>query len=129
MAKLRHVAIKSNDIFGDAEMFAKIFEMEEVGRVGDDKNGAVYLSDGTVNLAVVNMQDPKYPNFLPQGLNHIGFVVDDLDEAIKRAEANGAIAMVDPAHRDAGDTWEMKMRSKGGVDFDFSDHGWPGIKL
>lgn len=130
MAKLRHVAINCNhskDLYADAEFFAKAFELEEVGRVGKPDNGAVYLSDGVINIAMIKMSDPNFPNYTPDGLNHIGFVVDDLDAAIKRAEELGAVAMVDPDHRDAGDTWEMKMKAPNGVSFDLSDHGWPGI--
>jgi catechol 2,3-dioxygenase-like lactoylglutathione lyase family enzyme len=61
------------------------------------------------------------------GLNHIGFVVKDLDDAIDRAEKAGAVATVDRDHREAGATWEMKMKAPSGVAFDLSDHGWPGV--
>ena len=129
MAKLRHIAINVDDLEADADFYTKAFELEEVGRAGSLTNGAIYLSDGVMNVALIKMADPNFPNYEPRGLNHIGFVVGDLDAAIDRAEAAGAIAMVDRNHRDAGATWEMKMKMPSGVAFDFSDHGWPGIKL
>ena len=130
MAKLRHIAINSQNLVDDAKFYCGAFELKEVGRVGNmEVSGAIYLSDGVINVALIKIADPDFPNYHPQGLNHIGFVVDDLDAAIDRAEAAGAVATVDRNHRDAGATWEMKMKAPSGVAFDLSDHGWPGIKL
>jgi hypothetical protein len=130
-AKLRHVAINCEDLEGEANFMKSAFELEEVGRVGDvNRSGAIYLSDGVMNIALIKMEDPNFPNYHPQGLNHIGFVTEDLDGSIDAAEAVGAKSMVDRNHKDAGATWEMKMKSPSGkFDFDLSDHGWPGIKL
>ena len=129
MAKLRHIAINVDDLEADADFYTKAFELEEVGRAGSLTNGAIYLSDGVMNVALIKMADPNFPNYNPRGLNHIGFVVTDLDASIDRAEQAGAVAMVDRNHRDAGATWEMKMKMPSGVAFDLSDHGWPGITL
>ena len=129
MAKLRHVAINTNDLDADAAFFTKTFDLKEVGRAGSPDNGAVFLSDGVMNLALIKIGDPDFPNYEPRGLNHIGFVVDSIDETVARASALGAVATVDPNHRNAGVTWEMKMKTPNGVAFDLSDHGWPGITL
>ena len=129
MAKLRHIAINVENLDDDAAFYKNAFELEEVGRAGSAINGAVYLSDGVMNVALIKISDTEFPNYLPRGLNHIGFVVTDLDAAIDRAELAGAVATVDRNHRDAGATWEMKMKMPSGVAFDLSDHGWPGIKL
>jgi len=129
MAKLRHIAINTDDIDADSKFFCQAFDLKELGRVGSPDNGAAFLSDGVVNLALIKIGDPDFPNYLPRGLNHIGFVVDNLDETIDRAEKLGATAMVDRNHKDAGVTWEMKMKSPSGVAIDLSDHGWPGVTL
>jgi catechol 2,3-dioxygenase-like lactoylglutathione lyase family enzyme len=127
MAKLRHIAINCDNLDTEANFYKNAFELEEVGRVGGADAGAVYLSDGIINVALIKMNDPNFPNYGVNGLNHIGFVVKDLDAAIAMAEKAGAVATVDPNHRQAGATWEMKMKAPSGVDFDLSDHGWPGI--
>jgi catechol 2,3-dioxygenase-like lactoylglutathione lyase family enzyme len=127
MAKLRHIAINCDDLDTEAKFYSSAFELEEVGRVGSSEAGAVYLSDGIINVALIKMNDPNFPNYHPRGLNHIGFVVKDLDAAIERAEKAGAVATVDKDHKQAGATWEMKMKAPSGVAFDLSDHGWPGI--
>jgi catechol 2,3-dioxygenase-like lactoylglutathione lyase family enzyme len=127
MAKLRHIAINVENLDEDAKFYSSAFELEEVGRVGTAESGAVYLSDGIINVALIKISDPNFPNYNPRGLNHIGFVVKDLDEAIDRAEKAGAVATVDRNNRMAGVTWEMKMKAPSGVAFDLSDHGWPGV--
>ena len=40
------------------------------------KNGSVHLSDGEVNLAILNATDPKEPGHQP-GIYHFGFYVED----------------------------------------------------
>jgi catechol 2,3-dioxygenase-like lactoylglutathione lyase family enzyme len=129
MAKLRHVAINTQDLDADANFFIKAFDLKEVGRAGSPENGAVFLSDGVVNLALIKIADKDFPNYEPRGLNHIGFVVDSIDDTVSRATALGAHSTVDPNDRNAGVTWEMKMKAPNGVAFDLSDHGWPGITL
>jgi catechol 2,3-dioxygenase-like lactoylglutathione lyase family enzyme len=127
MAKLRHIAINVENLDEDAKFYAEAFELEEISRVGTAESGAVYLSDGIINVALIKISDPNFPNYNPRGLNHIGFVVKDLDAAIDRAEKAGAVATVDRNNRMAGVTWEMKMKAPSGVAFDLSDHGWPGV--
>ena len=130
MAKLRHIAINAENLEEEAKFYTSAFELEEVGRVGDMAvAGAIYLSDGVMNIALIKISDTNHPNYLPRGLNHVGFVVTDLEASIDRAEKAGAVATVDRSHRDAGATWEMKMKAPNGLDFDLSDHGWPGIQL
>jgi catechol 2,3-dioxygenase-like lactoylglutathione lyase family enzyme len=130
MAKLRHVAINCENLDESAKFYAEAFEMEEVGRAGDmEKGGAVYLSDGVVNIALIKITDPDFPNYKPHGLNHIGFVVDDVDAAVARVTSLGAVPQNDPTAAGAGATWEIKMKAPDGVGFDLTTHGWPGISV
>jgi catechol 2,3-dioxygenase-like lactoylglutathione lyase family enzyme len=130
MAKLRHVAINCENLDEAAKFYTDAFELEEVGRAGDmEKGGAVYLSDGVINVALIKITDPDFPNYKPEGLNHIGFVVDDVDAAVERVQALGATAQNDPSAAGAGATWEIKMKTPDGVGFDLTTHGWPGISV
>ena len=53
-AKLRHVAINCEDLEGEAQFFKDAFDLEEVGRAGDvTKSGAIYMSDGVMNIALL----------------------------------------------------------------------------
>ena len=130
MAKLRHIAITCDDLEASAKFYSSAFDLEEIGRVGDLASmGAIYLTDGTINVALVKVDDPAFPAFKPMGLNHIGFVVDDVDAAVAQVESYGAVAIIDPATTNGGGSWETKMRAPDGVAFDLTTHGWPGITL
>ena len=50
--KLRHVAIKTDDVHKEAAFWSKSFDLEQVGGHGDV---AVFLSDGVMNLAIIKI--------------------------------------------------------------------------
>jgi len=80
MAKLRHLAILTHQPDRLADFYKRVFEMQELYRT---KNGSVHLSDGEVNLAILNATDPKEPGHHP-GLYHFGFHVEDNKEIANR---------------------------------------------
>lgn len=82
MAKLRHLAILTRQPERLANFYKKVFELEELYRT---KNGSIHLSDGEVNLAVLNAENPKEPGHAT-GLYHFGFHVDDLEKVSRRIE-------------------------------------------
>ena len=89
MAKIRHIALTTKDPSEVAEFYMKAFDMQEIYR---RPNGAVYLSDGYINLTILNCKTedaadvgPLGPNF--EGIHHIGFEVDDLESASAKIEA------------------------------------------
>jgi catechol 2,3-dioxygenase-like lactoylglutathione lyase family enzyme len=130
MAKLRHIAINCDDLEASAKFYTSAFDLEEIGRAGDILSmGAIYLTDGTVNVALIKIDQPDFPNAKPEGLNHIGFVVDDVHAAIAQVESVGAVSVSGPPPEGAPTTWETKMKTPDGVAFDLTAHGWPGIKL
>ena len=83
MAKIRHVTYRAADLEAMAEFFVNAFGMKIIHRRPD---GAIDLSDGTINLTVV----PVRAAGQRQGIDHIGFMVEDEEEAISRLEAAGA---------------------------------------
>lgn len=133
MAKLRHIAIQCNDPEVSARFFKEALELKEVSRIGlatPGAEGVIYMSDGVVNVALVHITNPDFPNFGPPGLNHIGFVVENLDDAVAKATAAGAVTQRTGQQIRVGEDWEYKMRTPDGVDFDLYDlrgRAWPGI--
>ncbi len=132
MGKLRHIAIQCQDHHATAEFFKAVFGMEEMYRIDEPgtAGGAIYLSDGTINLAILKIVDPEFPNYGPMGLNHIGFVVEDLAETVGKAKALGARTTMAGDQVVPGQLWEFKMESPEGVGLDIYDlngRGWPGI--
>ena len=57
MAKLRHIAVHTPDPEKTAEFYKRVFDMVEVGRTDSPIARGVYLSDGTINMAVLAFQD------------------------------------------------------------------------
>lgn len=74
MARIRHIAIVSPERDKLAEFYKKAFGMQQA----EGEGGAIYLSDGSMNLALI----PQYPG-RDAGLYHFGFEVEDI-EALRR---------------------------------------------
>ena len=132
VAKLRHVAIQCEDPVASAEFYKSVFEMKEMYRIGleNGAEGALYMSDGTINLALLRITDPDFPNYRPMGLNHVGFVVRDLEAAVAKATELGAHTVLGGDEIVEGEFWEHKMVGPDGVGIDLYDvrgRGWPGI--
>lgn len=88
MGKIRHIAYRAADVEAMANFFVNALGMTITQK---RKNRAIDLSDGTINITLL----PKLeigPNGEPphQGIDHIGFTVEDDAEASHRLEATGA---------------------------------------
>jgi catechol 2,3-dioxygenase-like lactoylglutathione lyase family enzyme len=119
MAKIRHIAIKVEDQEKAADFYKKTFGMTEAwrGPVRDDGNRAIYLTDGYINMAVLPARGER------EGIDHFGFLVEDMDETLKAADASGAQRAADKKPRD-GRFAEMGVRDTVGQLVDVSVHGW-----
>src|SRR5579871_5021443 len=132
MARLRHVAIVVRDLEKAARFYQSVFELERVGEETLDFASAIYLSDGVINLALLNykgergsgLKDPK--GFV--GAHHFGFQVDDLAETQKRIEAAGGKFFFDLGSDAEKENFERKFKDPDGVIFDISKKGWQGAR-
>jgi hypothetical protein len=88
MPKIRHIAYRAKDVEGMANFFLNSLEMQIIQR---RKNGAIDLSDGTMNITVLPIRIAS-PDGEPvhTGIDHIGFTVEDETESSRRLELNGA---------------------------------------
>jgi catechol 2,3-dioxygenase-like lactoylglutathione lyase family enzyme len=87
MAKIRHIAIRSEDVEATAKFFVEVFGLELVQRRG---HGPIDLSDGDVNITVLPMNVGHDGRELRQGFDHIGFSVEDTDAVHERLLQHGA---------------------------------------
>ena len=133
MAKIRHIALATNDPVKTAEFYKQAFDFKEVGRTGsaDDPNGiawGIYLSDGTLNLAVLKFKnvDQLGRGLDYVGIHHFGVLIDDLPAYIEKLEAMGAPCFMKPDASMADVFFETKFRGPDGVVFDCSEHPWAG---
>ena len=128
MAKLRHIAMQVPDPHQAAEFYMKVFGMKKVGETDWENARGVYLSDGVVNLALLNYRTVEAAgadrgcDFI--GIHHIGFWVDDVVEQGKIVRNTGATwIMGDPNNPDG---YEVKHTDLNGIIFDIAAHGWAG---
>lgn len=128
MAKLRHIAITVPDPWKAAEFYMRAFGLKKVGETDWTNARGVYLSDGTINLALLHYKTAEAAGERGQdfvGIHHIGFLVDDVGAAREAAEAAGAkYWMGEPV--DGTGFYEVKFHDPDGVAFDITANGWVG---
>jgi len=91
VGKIRHIAYRSEDVEAMANFFVQGLEMEIVQR---RSNGAVDLTDGTLNITILPMRIARGDGKVPRpGIEHIGFTVADEAATRQRLEALGATQM------------------------------------
>ncbi len=91
MGKIRHIAYRSENVDALADFFVKGLEMTYMQKRA---NGAVDLSDGTLNITILPMGIRRGDGTMPKlGIEHIGFTVEDEDASRKLLEAVGASEM------------------------------------
>jgi len=132
MARLRHFAVCVNDLDKAAKFYESVFDLKRIDREDLDIGSAIYMSDGVINLALLNFStgagskasDLKNPKGFV-GAHHFGFQVDDVAETQKRIEANGGKFFFDLGDERHGN-FERKFKDPEGVIFDISKDGWQG---
>ena len=105
--ELHHIGIASKDMEGSIRRHEVLFNLRPVTEVVDDpvhKVSVVLLSDPMrrgVPIELVSPLNERSPvtNFLKRAIHlyHICFTVDDVESAIKKARAEGAIVISGPS--------------------------------
>jgi catechol 2,3-dioxygenase-like lactoylglutathione lyase family enzyme len=78
MAKLRHIAIATNDPKATAEFYKKAFGFEQIGETSPTSPLAqgYFLSDGTLNIAVLKFKTDQIGKGMDYtGVHHFGILV------------------------------------------------------
>src|SRR5687768_3790953 len=105
MAKLRHIAITVPDPEKAAQFYMRAFGLQRVGETDWANARGVYLSDGTINVALLHYKTEEAAGERGRdfvGVHHFGFLVDDIDSATKAAVAAGAKHWMGEAKKDGG---------------------------
>ena len=138
MAKLRHIALSVPDPEKAADFYCEAFDMERVGKTDSPLAKGCYVSDGVITVALLKYKTDEWAGYVKgedergkdwQGLHHIGFWVDDIDETEKKIEAAGGKyfqGRPDPDMKDSTTFYEMKFRDPHGVIVDCTHLGWGG---
>jgi len=103
MPRIKHIALTTKDPARVAAFYQNAFGMQEIRRA---PNGAVFLTDGYINLAILNWKTEKSADVGANGPNYSGIHHD--------------IEMAAGGHRN----FEMKWAGPDGVVIDISHTGW-----
>jgi catechol 2,3-dioxygenase-like lactoylglutathione lyase family enzyme len=137
MPKIKHIAISTPDVEKTARFYMDVFGMKEAGKVKGPAAVGYYLTDGDINLAILNFQNDQVAGVERgkewYGIHHIGFQVDSLEGieeklaavgAERREDINEALG-VGHGKRYEGNV-EVKYSGPDGVIVDVSESGWIG---
>jgi catechol 2,3-dioxygenase-like lactoylglutathione lyase family enzyme len=137
MAKLKHIAITTQDVEATAKFYVEVLGLEKVGDVSSPNATGCYLSDGNVNIAILNFKNEAAAGAEfgtgYSGIHHIGFEVESLGEISGRLQDAGStprddinqalkLQMGGPRHANV----EVKYRGPDNVIIDVSETGWVG---
>ena len=136
MAKIKHIAIASQNPDKTAAFYKDVLGLEEVGKVTSDNADGYYLSDGNVNMAILKFKNDVVTGDVDSdysGIHHIGFEVENLEDIAQKLAAAGGSPREDinqalgmglgsGRHGNA----EVRYSGPDGVMFDVSQTGWVG---
>ena len=96
MARIKHIALVTDDPVETAEFYKQHFGLTELyRRPSNTGENGVWLSDGYIYFAILKYGDADAPKLGPgqtsdlRGIHHIGFQVDDLAATAKELKAAG----------------------------------------
>jgi catechol 2,3-dioxygenase-like lactoylglutathione lyase family enzyme len=119
MAKIRHIAIRCEDVDKTVAFFQAAFGLQFVQRRG---SGPIDLTDGDVNITLLPLSLPAAGREVQPGFEHIGFTVEDEVETRQQLIEQGATEL-NPIN--LGDVYyEAKYRSAEGLIVDVGH--WAG---
>ena len=110
MAKIRHIAIRVEDVEATASFFQQALGLELIQRRA---HGPIDLSNGDVNITLLPARMGAPGTEVRLGFDHIGFTVADQDEARKDLIESGATELNPISLGDA--YYESKYRSPQGL--------------
>ena len=128
MAKIKHIAIRTEDVEKTAAFYKQAFGLKQVGL---GQNG-IYLTDGHLNIAVLKFQPGKKGEPQRLGVDHLGFQVDDVEAAVARINGLGGKPLTDRTEVNRSDPsrpqsyYEIKCLGPDEQVIDVSNTGWVG---
>jgi catechol 2,3-dioxygenase-like lactoylglutathione lyase family enzyme len=137
MPKIKHIALATPDPDRTARFYADVFGLKHVGRIDSPAVRGHFLSDGDLNLAVLQFKNDAVAGVERgkdwAGIHHIGFQVESLEAvalrlaaagSARRDDVNDALGVGQGDRRYAN--VEIKYAGPDGVMLDVSETGWVG---
>ena len=131
MARIKHIAIRTENVAATARFYMEAFRLE---KVGDGKSG-IYLTDGYLNIAILSTRSAIPGETMKLGLDHIGFQVDDVKATADRIRQAGGECLdghnqPSTGHQasNAQSYFEVKCLAPDNQIIDISSAGWAGSR-
>ena len=139
MARIKHIAISTQDVDATAKFYIDAFGLKEVGKVNSPNASGYYLTDGYLNIAILNFKNDQAAGVERgkewSGIHHFGFQVDDLNAIHERLTAVGSTPRDDVNAalqigygQERHSNVEVKYSGPDGVMLDVSESGWVGAE-
>jgi len=91
MAKIKHIAIATQDPDKTAKFYIDVLGLKEIAKINSRGATGYHLSDGDINFAILKFKNDQVAGIENgkevSGLHHIGFEVESLDETAKHMAA------------------------------------------
>lgn len=123
MARIKHIALSTDDPAKTAEFYKDVFGLTELRREPADSGAeGVWLSDGYIYFAILKYGGEDTPNLgdgtSTRGVHHIGFYVDDLEGTHATLEGAGC------AECPGSSKVNRKFKGPDGLMIDVRARGW-----
>ena len=138
MARIRHIAIQTQDEEATRRFYVENFGLEVVRKLDSARTSGYFLTDGHINLAILRFKNDVIAGAERgtgwSGIHHIGFQVESLDEMTAKLEQSGAAKPRDDINAALGvgvgsaghGNVEVRYLGPDNVNFDISQTGWVG---
>lgn len=130
MAQIKHIAIRTDDIEKTAAFYREAFGLKQVGT----GQSGIYLTDGHLNIAILNFRPGVDGESMKHGVDHVGFQVDDVDATVARIKELGGKSLNERHSVTPKDSaqpqsyFEIKCVGPDEQVIDVSSAGWVGAK-
>jgi glyoxylase I family protein len=137
MAKIRHIALSTQDPEKTAKFYVDVFGLKQIGKIDHPAVGGYFLTDGDLNIAILKFKNDAAAGVERgkeySGIHHFGFQVESVEAIAERLAAVGSERRddvnraLDIGQRDMRNAnVEVKYSGPDGVMVDISETGWVG---
>jgi len=140
MARIRHIAIQTQDEEATKQFYVENFGLQVVRKLDSARTSGYFLTDGHINLAILRFKNDVIAGAERgkgwSGIHHIGFQVENLEETAAKLESSAAARPRDDINAALGfaaggapaghGNVEVRYIGPDNVNFDISQTGWEG---
>ena len=142
MARIRHIAIQTQDEEATKRFYVENFGLKVVRKLDSARTSGYFLTDGHINLAILRFKNDVIAGAERgmgwSGIHHIGFQVESVEETAEKLETSGAARPRDDINAVLGvgaggapaghGNVEVRYLGPDNVNFDISQTGWDGTR-